>query len=401
MITRRPDWVSEVRRLSHQDLGEESWTIDVVRSVRQASDDDLGTLVVARAMLTLLAAAQETKLAEQRAEEAQRTADAAKLLRTNRTRRKALFFIALAFLCSVLSPVLGLTVRVWSGHLDPQRMPDRYGALVGTTDLFVGGSVLAAAFVLVLGATLFHRHRVTASILSGVALALCGVLFVHSTAAYGQEDQKLITALADEAHSKLLAGMCNGGVGSSGEITTDEATVEYALNGECNALVLWSGSEEIRRIAAPGNIRLDLHVVAVRSHREADYVAAASAAKRNGGAYTLVIFGIDDATRTQSFAIRAPDIGQGYPILGENALIEFERSVEGVGMVTAVDPDTGRFVWNVRCPKGWDFLSFGAGEEVNIGRGYVMSCTRGSRLRVYTLDIRGAARGKLLQERDW
>lgn len=67
-------WATEARRLAQDDLGVAPWIAGLTQKVAQASDDDLGTFIVARAVLTKAAAERAAELARQRSEQAARLA---------------------------------------------------------------------------------------------------------------------------------------------------------------------------------------------------------------------------------------------------------------------------------------------------------------------------------------
>lgn len=303
-----------------------------------------------------------------------------------------------------VSPGIGAAIRRATGsvrELELERFPGEFVHIVGMTDSLVGGSAFAAALAIVLGTVLFRRHKVVVSIVGALALASCGILAAHSTAAYDGEARELVAAYESEVREEILLGMCNSGHGSSGEQVVDGSKIEYALSGDCDALVLWSGETEIRRIPAPDGAKLDLHAIGAESRRGAHFVAARTWTEEKGGPYRLVIFRLDQEAETQSFALHAPHSVQGSLILGREGRFVFERQVDGVEMVTAVDPDTGKFVWNVVCPKGWDFLHLLEEGTMRFGMGDTLSCTRGTRIRGYKLDMQAGKRGELIEERDW
>lgn len=66
------DWTSEARRLARDDLGSQPWVVSMVRQVDGADDDDLGTMLVARAVLTKASSDRAAQRARQRAEETAR-----------------------------------------------------------------------------------------------------------------------------------------------------------------------------------------------------------------------------------------------------------------------------------------------------------------------------------------
>jgi hypothetical protein len=232
-----------------------------------------------------------------------------------------------------------------------------------------------------------------AAIVLFVGLAASGTLGVIATSGYAHEARELI-----------MDGMCNGGQGSTGHTIVDDKRVDYGLNRDCNALVLWSGTTEIRTIAVPGNIELELHVTLTQSKKGGIYVAAASMAREQGDPYTLAIFRLDEEETPRTFDLRAPNRGQGFPILGEQNHFEFERQVNGTGMVTAVDPDTGAFAWDVRCPPGWEYLGFWDDSETHPpGPKVALRCvqTDANRFRRYAVDARTGELAELVEDRAW
>ena len=61
--------MAEARRLAGEDVGAQSWARQLTQLVDAAADDDLGTLVVARAVLTKAAQEQAAELARKRADD--------------------------------------------------------------------------------------------------------------------------------------------------------------------------------------------------------------------------------------------------------------------------------------------------------------------------------------------
>lgn len=83
-----PGWVRETRGFATRDLGAAVWVSGLVAAVNHATDDDLGTLLVARSAFEKAATDRDAELARQRAAQAaqlererQRAAEAANLQR--------------------------------------------------------------------------------------------------------------------------------------------------------------------------------------------------------------------------------------------------------------------------------------------------------------------------------
>ena len=78
-------WVSEARRLANDELGTLYWAAETARRVNNSPDTDLGTMVVARAVLSRAATEHAAAVVRQQAEEAAR-ASAAREQEEARTR---------------------------------------------------------------------------------------------------------------------------------------------------------------------------------------------------------------------------------------------------------------------------------------------------------------------------
>lgn len=296
----------------------------------------------------------------------------------------------------LVAPSVGSSIRRATGNF-PEMAVENYDgsfdSIVGGTDRLVGSAVLAAVVFVVLALLLLRWRKLAALLVLVLGLAAAGVLGVTSAAAFDRQARELI-----------LDGMCNGGTGSTGHTTLGGKRVDYGLNRDCNALVLWSGTTEIRTIPAPGNVDLDLHVTSTESRKGGTYVAAATMATDQGGPYTLVTFRLDKESAAQSYNLQAPARGQGFPILGENHLFQFERQSNGQGMVTALDPDTGQFDWDVTCPSGWEYLLFAYDGMIDArGTGDTVACVQQdeNRLRTYLLDTEHGRLGDPIEDRAW
>lgn len=296
----------------------------------------------------------------------------------------------------VLAPTIGASVRDVTGNVPAMAVESYDGSfdsVVGGTDRLVGAAAIGALITLALAGLAYRWRKLAAVLVLVLGLVTSGVTAITAAGAYDREAKELI-----------LDGMCNGGQGSTGHTTLNGRRVDYGLNRACDSLVIWSGTTEIRTIPAPGDLELDLHVVGTKSRQGHYFVAAGTMAEDQGGPYTLVIFQLDENAEPRAFDLRAPDSGQGFPILGEHGLFQFERAVNGEGMVTAVDPDTGDFEWNVTCPSGWDYLLFAYDGMIDArGTGDTVSCVQdaANNFRSYELDTEAGRLGAVIEDRPW
>lgn len=295
-----------------------------------------------------------------------------------------------------VAPAIGAAIRSATGNF-PEMAEESYDGsfdyIVTSTDRLVGSAVLGVVMAVMIALLLLRWKKLVSAVVLVAGIVASGALGASATSAY-----------AGEARELIMDGMCNGGQGSTGHAELDGKRVDYGLNRSCDALVLWSGTSEIRTISSPANSELDLHVVGTASHDGGYYVAAATMATDQGGPYTLVTFRIDKEEQPQAHELRAPNRGQGFPILGLDGRFQVERQAGGEGMVTAVDPDTGDFVWNATCPAAWEFLSFDTGEDYNPpGPELSIACVQADadRFRRYAVNESSGARGDLVEDREW
>lgn len=301
---------------------------------------------------------------------------------------------ALAGAVWFVAPSIGAAIRSATGNF-PEMAEESYDGsfdyIVNSTDRLVGSAVLGVVVAVLIALLLLRWKKLVSAVVLVAGIVASGALGTSATSAY-----------AGEARELIMDGMCNGGQGSTGHAELDGKRVDYGLNRSCDALVLWSGTSEIRTISSPANSELDLHVVGTASHDGGYYVAAATMATDQGGPYSLVTFRLDEEEEPQAYELRAPSRGQGFPILGRNAYFQFERQVSGQGMVTALNPDTGKFVWDVRCPAGWEYLLFAYDGMID-NQGDTVTCVQQdeNRLRTYLLDTEQGRLGELIEDRAW
>lgn len=303
---------------------------------------------------------------------------------------------ALAAAVWFVAPAIGAFIRSTTGNF-PEMAEERYDGsfdyIITSTDRLVGSAVLGAVIAILLSLLLLRRKKLLSAVVLVAGIVASGSLGVTATSAYAAEARELI-----------MNGMCNGGQGSTGHVELDGKRVDYGLNRDCTALVLWSGTSEIRKIPVPGNKEVELHVTRTESRNGGTYVAAGSWAANAGDPYILAMFRLDEVEDARAIELRAPSRGQGFPILGLDGRFQVERQAGGEGMVTAVDPDTGDFAWNATCPPAWEFLSFNTGEDYNPpGPALSIACVQADadRFRRYAINESSGARGDLVEDRKW
>lgn len=308
------------------------------------------------------------------------------------TKRRLLTISGLAVLgvlaTAILAGQLGGWIRGLTGNypdfLSDESILQPRTYLVEGTNAVVGGGVIGIVFILLVAIILIRWKKAF-----GIVILVIGISISLVPAVLG------MIQFPGQAQALIKSGLCNGGQGSSGRVELAGRTVNYGLAGGCTNVILWDGLQLLRVIDAPSGLTLDLHPDTVQTATGGQYIGASTAT--SGGLYQAVIFRVDADEEPKVIELTAPP-SSVWNMEASNGLFLVERQLDGVGVVTAVDPSTASFIWNVGCPAGWYYLLLSEGG---------ISCTgapefsEGVLYRKYQLDASQGLLGDLLEERPW
>lgn len=310
------------------------------------------------------------------------------------TKRRLLTISGLAALgilaIAILAGQLGGWIRGLTGNYpdflrdDSILQPETY--LVDGTNAVVGAGVIGIVFILLLAIILVRWKKTVGIVVLVLGIGISLVPLILGVIQFPAQAQALIKS-----------GLCNGGEGSSGRVELGGRSVHYGLTGGCTGVVLWDGLQVIRVINAPHGLRLDLHPHTTQTADGGQYIGASTMATDNGGPYQAVIFRVDTNETAKVIELTVPASTQGN-LESKDGLFLIERQLDGAGVVSAVDPSTTSFTWNVGCPAGWYFLLFYNSEVSCTG---AATYSEGVLFRNYQLNTEQGRLGDLLEERPW